>query len=84
MTRWARQDSNLGPTDYESAALPAELRAPRVYNILQDNNLMDKSRLLLRSRSGENSEAAAQQSVSGQRTGYFGLAVEEKLSKLRV
>src|SRR3954447_2574361 len=26
--RWARQDSNLGPTDYESAALTAELRAP--------------------------------------------------------
>jgi secondary thiamine-phosphate synthase enzyme len=24
---WARQDSNLGPTDYESAALTAELRA---------------------------------------------------------
>jgi hypothetical protein len=27
--RWARQDSNLGPTDYESAALTAELRALR-------------------------------------------------------
>ena len=27
---WARQDSNLGPTDYESAALTAELRARRV------------------------------------------------------
>jgi hypothetical protein len=26
---WARQDSNLGPTDYESAALTAELRARR-------------------------------------------------------
>ncbi len=26
---WARQDLNLGPTDYESAALTAELRAPR-------------------------------------------------------
>src|SRR5262245_54087941 len=25
--RWARQDSNLGPTDYESAALTAELQA---------------------------------------------------------
>jgi hypothetical protein len=24
---WARQDSNLGPTDYESAALTAELQA---------------------------------------------------------
>ena len=24
---WARQDSNLGPTDYEPAALTAELRA---------------------------------------------------------
>ncbi len=23
--RWAHQDSNLGPTDYESAALTAEL-----------------------------------------------------------
>ena len=27
---WARQDLNLGPTDYESAALTAELRAPPV------------------------------------------------------
>ena len=27
--KWARQDSNLGPTDYESAALTAELRALR-------------------------------------------------------
>ena len=26
---WARQDLNLGPTDYESAALTAELRALR-------------------------------------------------------
>jgi hypothetical protein len=25
---WARQDLNLGPTDYESAALTAELQAP--------------------------------------------------------
>jgi hypothetical protein len=24
---WARQDLNLGPTDYESAALTAELQA---------------------------------------------------------
>src|SRR5260370_15241407 len=36
---WARQDLNLGPTDYESAALTAELRAPRMvtfrfYNVL--------------------------------------------------
>src|SRR5262245_51726952 len=28
-TEWARQDSNLGPTDYEPAALTAELRAPK-------------------------------------------------------
>jgi hypothetical protein len=27
LSYWARQDSNLGPTDYESAALTAELRA---------------------------------------------------------
>ena len=27
---WARQDLNLGPTDYESAALTAELQAPRI------------------------------------------------------
>ena len=26
---WARQGSNLGPTDYESSALTAELRARR-------------------------------------------------------
>jgi hypothetical protein len=31
---WARQDLNLGPTDYESAALTAELRAPTGGNIL--------------------------------------------------
>ncbi len=31
---WARQDLNLGPTDYESAALTAELRALLLYNIL--------------------------------------------------
>ena len=30
---WARQDSNLGPTDYESAALTAELRARRSQRI---------------------------------------------------
>src|SRR4026209_1130739 len=28
---WARQDSNLGPTDYEPAALTAELRARTGY-----------------------------------------------------
>ena len=27
---WARQDLNLGPTDYESAALTAELQALRI------------------------------------------------------
>jgi hypothetical protein len=27
---WARQDSNLGPRDYESPALTAELQAPAV------------------------------------------------------
>ena len=32
---WARQDLNLGPTDYESAALTAELRARFAYIILQ-------------------------------------------------
>src|SRR5579859_1503843 len=31
---WARQDLNLGPTDYESAALTAELRAPPQINIV--------------------------------------------------
>src|ERR1700752_3630260 len=30
-SEWARQDSNLGPTDYEPAALTAELRAPIRY-----------------------------------------------------
>src|SRR5437870_7839182 len=29
---WARQDLNLGPTDYESAALTAELRAPFLHH----------------------------------------------------
>jgi hypothetical protein len=30
---WARQDLNLGPTDYESAALTAELQARNRINI---------------------------------------------------
>src|SRR4029077_15409949 len=34
---WARQDLNLGPTDYESAALTAELRALSLYKILHSN-----------------------------------------------
>ena len=34
---------NLGPTDYESAALTAELRAPHGYTILQSKDLIDKS-----------------------------------------
>ena len=36
---WARQDLNLGPTDYESAALTAELRARRALNILYRKKL---------------------------------------------
>src|SRR5712671_4528024 len=36
---WARQDLNLGPTDYESAALTAELQAPRVGNSLHRQGL---------------------------------------------
>jgi len=36
MSWWARQDLNLGPTDYESAALTAELRAPRNAQIILD------------------------------------------------
>ena len=31
---WARQDLNLGPTDYESAALTAELQARNFHHIL--------------------------------------------------
>ena len=30
-SEWARQDSNLGPTDYEPAALTAELRAQATF-----------------------------------------------------
>jgi hypothetical protein len=36
---WARQDLNLGPTDYESAALTAELRARIALIILQRKEL---------------------------------------------
>jgi hypothetical protein len=36
---WARQDLNLGPTDYESAALTAELRARFALIILQRKEL---------------------------------------------
>jgi hypothetical protein len=39
---WARQDLNLGPTDYESAALTAELRARRKTNQI-DSILMNKA-----------------------------------------
>jgi hypothetical protein len=37
---WARQDLNLGPTDYESAALTAELQARILYNITHRKDLM--------------------------------------------
>jgi hypothetical protein len=30
---WARQDSNLGPMDYESTALTAELRARALFSM---------------------------------------------------
>src|SRR3954471_21251597 len=33
--KWALQDLNLGPTDYESAALTAELRARAVQRLQQ-------------------------------------------------
>ena len=36
---WAHQDSNLGPTDYESAALTAELWARIFLTILHDDAL---------------------------------------------
>jgi hypothetical protein len=36
---WARQDLNLGPTDYESAALTAELQA-RTCNYKPKRNLL--------------------------------------------
>ena len=41
---WARQDLNLGPTDYESAALTAELRALSRLNILHRKELVDAPR----------------------------------------
>ena len=40
MDWWARQDLNLGPTDYESAALTAELRAPCCYNVNKVEHLI--------------------------------------------
>ena len=43
---WARQDLNLGPTDYESAALTAELRARFAYIILQRKDLVRSNDLL--------------------------------------
>jgi hypothetical protein len=40
---WARQDLNLGPTDYESAALTAELRAPPLLlKILQEKDFVQR------------------------------------------
>ncbi len=38
---WARLDSNQGPTDYESAALTAELRARTSFSILHPKGLLD-------------------------------------------
>jgi hypothetical protein len=37
---WARLDSNQGPTDYESAALTAELRARHVFLIVHPDALL--------------------------------------------
>src|SRR5208283_3814441 len=58
---WARQDLNLGPTDYESAALTAELRAPRLLNILHREDLMqiDGLRLALLTLAGASSGASS-------------------------
>jgi hypothetical protein len=42
---WARQDLNLGPTDYESAALTAELRARSLYKILHHRELVNMRRI---------------------------------------
>ncbi|SPE44236.1 hypothetical protein SBA7_320003 [Candidatus Sulfotelmatobacter sp. SbA7] len=35
---WALQDLNLGPMDYESTALTAELRAPAAPNLAQTSH----------------------------------------------
>jgi len=47
--KWARQDSNLQPTDYESAALPIELRALKkeykLYNKLSKKVNMQKIKI---------------------------------------
>src|SRR5881275_2085922 len=38
--RWARQDSNLGPRDYESPALTAELQAHLNYRVKHNTSLV--------------------------------------------
>ena len=41
MFKWAHQDSNLGPTGYEPAALAAELWAPHSPST-KDRNLLER------------------------------------------
>jgi hypothetical protein len=65
---WARQDLNLGPTDYESAALTAELQAHSFHNILHSNRLVN----ILRFRRNEYSRLGASSGVSWNRRGAFG------------
>src|SRR5258706_14979672 len=42
--KWARLDSNQGPTDYEPAALTAELRAPKKIPKPKSQNSNQKTR----------------------------------------
>jgi hypothetical protein len=44
---WARQDLNLGPTDYESAALTAELQARTLLHHLTVKELNVEARLTM-------------------------------------
>jgi hypothetical protein len=63
---WARQDLNLGPTDYESAALTAELQALQV---LTSRYLSIVSIALIGKRRGEWSDVATRKIKSDSKAG---------------
>src|SRR6478735_2600067 len=55
-TKWARQDSNLGPRDYESPALTAELQARRAAT--REHRIFNVQRPIFTARTGWRARAA--------------------------
>jgi hypothetical protein len=59
--KWARQDSNLGPRDYESPALTAELQAHLNYRVKHNTSLVTNPESI---RDCSNSEFLASKPLS--------------------